>query len=156
MKAIIILLLVSQTLFSQSLENLQGQYSCEADGFLHLYEFKNRRLKATLNFKDLFVVKHTIFYTFLKTKSKDSILVIKSKHEMERLDPLNLKDDKSSYSPYTSNNREKNCCHLWVLEKSEDEKLFIKIIPFRDNLFKRIYKSDSNLISHVILTPIID
>ena len=58
--------------------------------------------------------------------------------EMERLDPLNLKDDKSSYSPYTSNNREKNCCHLWVLEKSEDEKLFIKIIPFRDNLFKRI------------------
>ncbi|WP_027138023.1 hypothetical protein [Gaetbulibacter saemankumensis] len=155
MKALFVLLLLSQTLFSQSLENLQGQYLCEADSFFHLYEFNKNTVKVTLNFKDLFIVKHTIFYsTFLKSKNKDSLHVIKQNHEIERLTPLNLKDDKSSYAPYNSNNTDKDCCHLWVLEKCEEEKLFIKIIPFHDTMFKRKYKSDSNLIRHITLTPI--
>ena len=34
---------------------------------------------------------------FFKSKSKDSIHVLKNKHEMERLAPLNSKDDKVSY-----------------------------------------------------------
>lgn len=151
MKAIFVFLLVSQTLFSQSLENLQGQYLCEADGFFHLYEFKKNKLVITLNFKDLFIVKHTIFYTVFKSKSKDSLFVNKNKHEMERLVPLNSKDNKVSY---IHDYLDEDCCHLWVLERREDEKLFIKIIPDRETWFKgRIFEPDSNLHRSIILTP---
>lgn len=156
MKTIFILVLVSQTMFSQSLENLQGQYLCEADGFFHLYEFKKRRLEVTLNFKDLFVVKHTIFYSVFKTKNKDSIMVYKNKHVMERLVPLNLKDDKSSYDSNTFTNTDPDCCHHWVLEKYEGDKLFIKLIPIQKTLlFGKKFETDSTLIKHIILTPII-
>ena len=71
---------------------------------------------------------------------------------MERLAPLNSKDDKVSY---IHNHLDDDCCHIWVLERLENEKLFIKIIPFHDTWFNRKYESDSNLIRHIILTPII-
>jgi len=154
MKAIFVFLLVSQTLFSQSMENLQGQYLCEAVGFFHLYEFKKKKLVVTLNFKDPFIVKHTIFYSFFKYKKTDSLLVIKNKHEMERLVPLNSKDDIVSYNISAEVDKDV-CCHLWVLEKYEDEKLFVKIIPGRETWFKGwIFESDSNLHRSIILTPI--
>lgn len=157
MKVIIILLLASQTLFSQSLENLQGPYLCEEDGFFHLYEFKKKKLEVTLNFKDLFVVKHTFYYGTHKTKNKDSINVYKHKHIMERLVPLNLKDDKSSYDSNTSTNTDPDCCHHWVLEKFEGVKLFIKLIPIqKTTLFGKKSEIDSTLIRHIILTPITD
>ncbi len=151
---IFIFLLVSQTLFSQSLENLQGSYLCEADGFFHLYEFKKNKLVVTLNYKDPFIVKHTIFYTVFKYKNKDSLIVNKNNHDMERLVPLNSKDDKVSY---TYNYVDNDCCHLWALERTEDKKLFIKIIPGHQTWFKG-WKSelDSDLIRDIILTPIIN
>jgi hypothetical protein len=154
MKMIFVFLLVSQTLFSQSLENLHGNYLCEADGFFHLYEFKKKKLVVTLNFKDPFIVKHTIFYTVFKYKNKDSLLVIKNKHEMERLVPLNSKDDKVSYNINAEVDKDV-CCHLWVLEKYEDEKLFIKLIPGHSTYFKGwLFEPDSNLHRRIILKPI--
>lgn len=144
--------LVSSTMQSQVLKNLQGQYECEENGFFHLYEFNKRKIIVTLNHKNPFVIKHTIFYTSYKTKKQDSVYVNKFKHETERLKPQNDKDDIVNFLYNSSND---DYSSLWVLEKVEGEKVYITIIPGKHTYFSG-WKSeeDSNLNRHIILTPI--
>jgi len=149
---LILFFLFCSTIQSQSFKNLQGQYICEENGYFHLYEFKKKRLIVTLNYKNPFAVKHTIFYSVFKSKNQDSVFVNKTKHETERIIHLNAKDDKVSYN---YNDVDEDYSSLWVLEKVEDEKLYITISPGKHTWFSGWKsKEDSNLIIDIILTPI--
>ncbi len=129
-KLILLLYFLSScSIHSQSLENLDGTFYVKKDSIVHSFNFNKGKLIVDLNINDFFKVHFSYLYNYTYNDDKTlKVVLIDIKSEEIESSGKKKKKKSNSYirdlymmSGYFFS--------VWKLEKIEDNKLFIQVIP---------------------------
>lgn len=125
--SLLILIIYTSCCYSQSLENLNGSYLVEQDGISNSYVFNKKQLVVKINLNHSFKEEYTYYYRINLNDDKSLYVYLKD-IKVESIDKTDQKTNKPK-SIATPNMTLGYFWCVWTLEKTENEKLFIKVDP---------------------------